>query len=90
MPVIHVSDVLAKRLQAAAANYGEDMNNYAVAKLEQVLDTEDTEAADTEADDDLIAALREGIADANAGRTVSLDEMRHNALLALAAHRSKL
>jgi predicted transcriptional regulator len=74
MTVIHLPEDLAQRLQAAAAAEGKDINNYAVAKLEQVLAT-DSAQNEEEADDDLIAALRAGIADRNAGRTVSVDEM---------------
>ncbi len=72
MTVITLPEDLAQRLQAAADAEGEDINHFAVAKLEQVL------AADTADDpeqDGLIDALRQGIADRDAGRTVSMDEM---------------
>ncbi len=79
---IEIPDALAEQLRAEAAARGEELNNYAVAKLEMPVSIEE------EADDDLIAALRVGIADADTGRTVSLEEMRDNALAALAARRS--
>jgi predicted transcriptional regulator len=85
---LDIPDTLAERLRAEAEAYGQDINNFAVAKLEQTLLNEGEEDAE-EVDDDLIAALREGLADVDAGRTVSLEEMRQSALSALAAHRSK-
>ncbi|MES2463560.1 MAG: hypothetical protein V4671_23550 [Armatimonadota bacterium] len=82
---IEIPDALVDQLRAEAAARGEDLNQYAVAKLEMPVSAEDDEA-----DEELIAALREGIADADAGRTVSLEEMRDSALAALVAHRHKI
>lgn len=82
--VIELPDALAERLRAAAAAEGVDLNNYAVAKLEGLLEPEDEEA-----DDDLIAALRQGIADRDAGRLLTLDQVKANAEAALAARRSQ-
>ena len=78
---LDIPDTLADRLRAEAEARGEDLNNYAVAKLERP----DAPDEEEEADEDLIEALRHGIADAKAGRTVSLEEAESRILAGLAA-----
>jgi hypothetical protein len=59
---LHIPEHLAERLRAAAAAEGEDVNNYAVAKLEQGL------VASSETDDpETIVALQDVIDDYNKG-----------------------
>jgi predicted transcriptional regulator len=70
---IEIPEALANQLRAEAEAQGEDLNNYAVAKLAQPLLSEEED--DEEPDEELIAALREGLADADAGRTLSLEEL---------------
>ncbi|MES2463627.1 MAG: hypothetical protein V4671_23885 [Armatimonadota bacterium] len=67
---LDIPDALADQLRAEAEARGEDLNRYAVAKLEQP--PLELEVDDEDPDQDLIAALRAGIADRDAGRTVSL------------------
>jgi predicted transcriptional regulator len=81
---LDIPDSLAERLRTEAEARGEDLNSYAIALLElPVLEVEDDEP-----DEDLIEALREGIADAKAGRTVSLEEMDAH-ISAMLAERQK-
>lgn len=77
---LEVPDSLAQQLRDAAAAQGRDLNNYAVAALQMGLSSESEES-----DDHLIAALREGIADAKTGRTVTLEEAESRILAGLAA-----
>lgn len=65
------------------------MNNYTVVKLQQILATEDFAEEDAEADDDLIAALREGIADRDSGNLRTLDQVEESVRAALAARHQK-
>lgn len=84
---IEIPEALADQLRAEAAARGEDLNNYAVAKLAQhPVETEDGE----EPDEGLIAALREGIADADAGRTLSLEEVDARIRAGLAARNAPM
>ncbi|MES2463206.1 MAG: hypothetical protein V4671_21705 [Armatimonadota bacterium] len=85
--VIELPDALAERLRAAADAEGLDLNNYAVAKLERSLEEVHVQDTDDEADDDLIAALRQGIADRNAGNLRTLEQVDATVYAALAARR---
>ncbi|MES2460834.1 MAG: hypothetical protein V4671_09630 [Armatimonadota bacterium] len=59
---LDIPEHLAEQLRAAAAAEGEDVNNYAVAKLQQGL------AAGSEAEDpEVVAALQDVIEDYNKG-----------------------
>ena len=63
------------------------MNNYAVAKLAQPpVETED----DEEPDDDLIAALREGLAQADRGELLTMEEVDARIRAKLAARNAPM
>jgi hypothetical protein len=79
---------VAERLRAEAEAYGQDINNYAGAKLEQTLLTEGEEEA-VEADDDLIAALREGLEQVNAGQLRTFEQVDEAVEAALAARAAR-
>ena len=80
---IELPDTLVKRLRAAAAAEGKDLdlNNYAIARLERSLDTD--------TDDDLLECLRQGIADDDAGRTLSIEELDARVRATLARHNAE-
>ncbi len=64
---IELPDDLAERVRARAAEAGQDINEYAVAMFR--------EAVEEEPDPELIAALREGIADLEAGNLLTLEQV---------------
>ncbi len=64
---IDLPDDLAQRLRARAAEAGQDINEYAIALFQ--------EATDEEPDPELIAALREGMADLQAGNLLTLEQV---------------
>jgi hypothetical protein len=84
---LDIPDALAEQLRAEAEARGEDLNRYAVAKLEKPADTGDIDDTDTEeeADDDLIEALRDGLAQADAGQLRTLEQVEETVRAALAA-----
>jgi hypothetical protein len=85
---LDIPDALAEQLRAEAEARGEDLNRYAVAKLEKPADTDDTDTEE-EADDDLIEALREGIAQADGGQLRTLEQVEETVRAALAARHQR-
>jgi predicted transcriptional regulator len=67
---IELPEEIAERLRVAAALEGQEVNAFAIAAL-----AEAAEAAMGEPDPELIAALREGVAELRAGRLLTLEEV---------------
>lgn len=68
MPLtIELPDDLAERVRALAAEAGQDINEFAVGVLRVV--------AEEEPDPELMAALRESIADLEAGNLLTLEQV---------------
>ena len=86
--IIEIPEDLAEHIRAAAEAEGADVSNYALAKLEQIF-APDEEDAD-ESDEDLIAALRQGIADRDAGNLRTFEQVDGAVETALAARRARL
>ena len=64
---IELPDDLAERVRALAEEAGQDINEFAVAAIREI--------AEEEPDPELIAALRESIADLEAGNLRTLEEV---------------
>jgi predicted transcriptional regulator len=79
---LDIPDALAEQIRSAAAAAGSDVNHYAVAKLEQVFAEEEEDV-----DEDLIAALREGLAQADAGQLRTQEEVDATVYAAIAGHK---
>ena len=67
MTKIELPDELAERLQYAARTQGMELNHFAAAKLENALDEEWE-------DPEVIALIERGLAEIDAGHTMSLEE----------------
>ena len=67
---IELPEDLAEQIRNAADAEGQDFNNYAVARLKDIFS-----GSNGEQDDDLLECLRQGIADDDAGRTISLEDL---------------
>jgi predicted transcriptional regulator len=86
---LDIPDALADQLRAAADARGEDLNNYAVAKLEQVVAEAAKETEETDSETDLMDALRQGIADEDAGRVLTLEQVDARVRATLARHNAE-
>jgi predicted transcriptional regulator len=71
---LDVPDELAARLAALARAQGEDVDEYALATLQGAVEAIETREA--EDDPEIIAAIERGIADVQAGRLMTLYELR--------------
>lgn len=64
-----------ERLRTNAALHDKDIADYVVALVENDAPIDLTEFKDMADFDDSVASIREGLADLDAGRTISLEEM---------------
>jgi len=81
---IELPDELATRLRADAEAQGRDVAAVVADTVAAAYDDEEAEM-----DDETIAALERGVADVEANRTFSLDEVRNRTDAALAARFGK-
>ena len=72
---IELPDETAERAHAVAAARGLDVNSFALAALIDAVDAEQEDAHSVN-HAEVIAAIEEGIADANAGRFITLEAWR--------------
>jgi len=86
---IELPRALADRIRAAAAAEGQDLNNYAVATLEQVFGG-DGSNEEEEPSEDLIASLKEGLAQVNAGELRTFTDADAAVEAAFAARRARI